>query len=447
MSYGHYARLSDAERATLDSEDHNAHTHKGFVAIFESGELGDEDGGVDFERIRDAIEDGLRRLPRFRQKLSYASGSDEPVWIDDVYFNVLYHLRHTSLPFPGDERHLKRLVGRILSQKLDRAKPLWEFWIVEGLSDDRFALIAKVHETLTGDDPAADLLSRFSTSNPDETPHERSQNWFPREPPGGARMLYENVLHRIAAPGRALQAVAEAAGRPGETLEAAMQRAGDFARTLDASRQPRSKTRFNVPIGPHRRFDATRFEFEAMEDVVDRHGGTVADVVLACVTTAVRGTLTGHGQNARDTEFCIRLCGATLMDIRCDTLGKEISSLIVSVPLAPADSRQRYQQTLEETSRLIDAGRDGGRRDANLAIEFTCGPETPVYLAGARLSELYPLTPLVSDHALAIAALYYDGHVYCGFNSDYDVVTDLHDFVGEVEHEFETLRKLELPAG
>ncbi len=160
MTYAHYDRLTALDSAFLDIEDHAVHMHVGAVGIFEAGPLTTPDGGFDFARIQDLAESTLRRAPRFRQRLARVPLSGNPVWVDDDRFNLHYHLRHTCLPHPGDERQLKRLAGRIMSQQLDRGKPLWEMWFVEGLDRDRFAIISKVHHSVIDGISGTDLIGR-----------------------------------------------------------------------------------------------------------------------------------------------------------------------------------------------------------------------------------------------------------------------------------------------
>ena len=154
--------------------------HVGSVGIFEGGEFVNEAGGLEFDRILSLVEADLRRAPRFRQRLARVPMTGHPVWIDDDRFNPLYHVRHTSLPLPGDERRLKRLVGRIMSEKLDRAKPMWELWFVEGLEGGRFAVVSKVHHCLIDGISGVDLLSAFMGPDADYVPGGFDHRWMPR---------------------------------------------------------------------------------------------------------------------------------------------------------------------------------------------------------------------------------------------------------------------------
>jgi len=165
VSYNHYDRLSALDSAFLGIEDGNAHMHIGAVAIFDAGPLATSQGGIDFELIVERTGAAIHQNDRFKQKLSYIPGSNWPVWIDDARFNLRYHVRHTCLPAPGDERILKRLAGRIMSEELDRGKPLWELWFVEGVEGGRFAVISKIHHAMADGVAGAGASGSKSTAS------------------------------------------------------------------------------------------------------------------------------------------------------------------------------------------------------------------------------------------------------------------------------------------
>ena len=183
MSYASYDRLTALDSTFLDIESPSVHMHVGSVGIFDPGPLAKHDGGIDFDQVLNVVESGLRRAPRFRQHLVRTPLTQHPVWVDDEHFNVLYHVRFTALPIPGDERRLKRLVGRIMSEKLDLERPLWEMWIVEGLEGGRFAVISKVHHCLIDGISGIDLLSAFMGKDVDHRPEPTDHRWLPRPGP------------------------------------------------------------------------------------------------------------------------------------------------------------------------------------------------------------------------------------------------------------------------
>jgi len=220
MAYSHYDRLTALDESFLAIEDENVHMHVGSVGIFDAGPLLGPEGGLDMDRILELSEWSLRRAQRFRQRLAWIPGFGDPVWIDDVHFNPSYHLRHTSLPGPGDERQLKRLAGRIMSQRLDRSKPLWEMWFVEGLEGNRFAIITKVHHCMIDGVSAADLLSAFMGSNPDHRPAPVAAPWIPRPAPSDTVLFRDELWRRASAPLRGLDFVRSAVQQPGKRLRA-----------------------------------------------------------------------------------------------------------------------------------------------------------------------------------------------------------------------------------
>ena len=183
-----YERLSAMDASFLGIEDQAAHMHVGAVMLFDAAPLRIADGGIDIDRIRRAVHARLHLVPRFRQRVAYVPWEGVPVWIDDDRFRLAYHVRHTALPRPGDDRVLKRLVGRIMSQALDRTRPLWEMWVVEGLEGDRFALISKTHHCMVDGVSGADLMAVLLDAVPDAeaaTP----EPWTPRRRPSGVRLV------------------------------------------------------------------------------------------------------------------------------------------------------------------------------------------------------------------------------------------------------------------
>ncbi len=467
MAYTHFDRLTALDASFLELESEGVHMHVGTVAIFEPGPLATEEGGIDFDQILASCAAGLHKAPRFRQKLESTPVSRHPVWVDDPRFNLLYHVRHTALPLPGDERRLKRLAGRIMSQKLDRTKPMWELWFVEGLPEGRFAIISKVHHCLIDGISGVDLLAAFM--GPDEAyrPETESHRWIPRPAPGPATLLSSEIGRRVSAPGRALRSLGRSLSSPDENFEAATRTATGFVEGLSKAFSPASETPINVPIGPHRRFDWARFDLGVVREVKKKLGGTVNDVVLACVAGGVRSFLQRHGVDVDDIDFRAFLPVSTRTEDQRGSLGNRVSMLVAPLPVSVADPRERLAKITEETASLKRSGQAQGteiieelsdwtssslltgmsrlaasQRSYNLVVTNVPGPPFPVFLNGARMLETYPLVPLFENQALGVALFSYDGSLYWGFNADWDAVPDLHDFVLAIEQEFETLRKL-----
>jgi WS/DGAT/MGAT family acyltransferase len=466
MAYTHFDRLTALDAVFLELESPGVHMHVGSVAIFDPGPLAVEGGGVDFERLLEVVEAGLQRAPRLRQKLAHTPVAGQPVWVDDEHFNLLYHVRHTALPLPGDERRLKRLAGRIMSQRLDRGKPLWELWVVEGLEDGRFAVVSKVHHCLIDGIGGVDLLAAFMGRDPDYRAPRAPQRWIPRPAPGGLSLLRHELQRRAALPGRLAGGLFAGLAR-GDSRERGRQAAAAFLESLGASLSPASATPFNVSIGPHRRFDWTRFDFEVVREVKAKLGGTVNDVVLACVAGAVREHLLESGVDVSGIDFRVFVPVSTRQPSERGRPGNRVSTLVARLPVDEPDPRRRLERIVAETRQRKESGQAQGtqlieelsdwtvpgllaafsrlaasRRAYNLVVTNVPGPPFPVYLEGARLRAAHPLVPLFSNQALGIALLSYDGGLYWGFNADWDALPLLHEFVRCVEREFETLRKL-----
>ncbi len=466
MAYHHYDRLTALDSVFLEVEEPGVHMHVGSVAIFEPGPLRTEDGGIDFDRVRELCEAGLQRAPRFRQRLAHVPIANRPVWVDDEHFNLLYHVRHTSLPFPGDERRLKRLVGRIMSQKLDREKPMWELWFVEGLEGGRFAVISKIHHCLIDGIAGVDLTGAFMGPDPDYRAQRPEHRWMPRPAPSSLTMVRDEFRRRASLPRKAVASAVGALSRR-ESLDRASRAASGFVESLTTSLTPASETPLNVPIGPHRRFDWTRFDLGVVKEVKEKLGGTVNDVVLACVSGAVRWYLEEVGTDVREIDFRSFVPVSTRSQAERGRPGNRVSMIVTRLPVDEPDPRKRLERVTEETRARKESGQARGnealeelsdwtspallanftrmaasRRAYNLVVTNVPGPPMPVYMNGARLLETYPLVPLFTNQALGIALLSYDGGLYWGFNADWDALPRLHDLVQAVEREYETLRKL-----
>lgn len=469
MSYTHYDRLTALDGAFLALESPTVHMHVGSVHIFEAGPLATPDGGLDIERIKELSEPALRRNARFRQRIERIPLFDDPVWVDDPDFKLDYHLRHTALPEPGDTRQLKRLAGRIFSQKLDPHRPLWEMWFVEGLEDGRFAVITKIHHCMIDGVSGADLLSGYMQAlNGDGTPQRvASLRWIPRPAPSPSQLLADEIARRATLPAKVARAGLAAVRDPRGAFDSARGAANAVGEALSAGLGSASSTPLNDDIGPYRRFDWTRIDLGAVKEVKTRLGGTVNDVVLAIVSGAMRTFLIRRGVEVDGLDFRAMLPVNVRRAEQAGKLGNRVSFLMARLPVGERDPARRYQLVLETTSGL-KAGKaaEGSElieeisdwtasglfsgmtklaartRSYNMVVTNVPGPPFPVSILGAQMHELYPLVPLFTNQALGVALFSYDGGLFWGFNADWDAVPDLHEFVEAVQAEFETLRKL-----
>jgi WS/DGAT/MGAT family acyltransferase len=355
-----------------------------------------------------------------------------------------------------------------MSQKLDRTKPMWELWFVEGLENGRFAVISKVHHCLIDGISGVDLLSAFMGTDPEHRSDAIDHRWVPRPAPGPFQLVSDEVGRRVTLPVRAARELVRSLRKPAEALGGAAHTASGFGQGLRDALTPASETSLNVPLGPHRRFDWTRFDLGVVREVKARLEGTLNDVVLGCVAGAVRHFLSERGEDVSQLEdFRAFVPVSTRGQAEHGTLGNRVAMIVVPLPVSEPDPRRRMQQISERTREIKASGRTEGtelleelsdwttasiltgmsrlaasRRSFNLVVTNVPGPPMPVFLNGARLLESYPLVPLFENQTLGVALFSYDQSLFWGFNADWDAVPDLHDFVRAIDREFETLRKL-----
>jgi diacylglycerol O-acyltransferase len=464
MAYAHSERLSALDTSFLALEDEHCHMHIGAVAIFDAAPLRTASGGIDIDRIRALMEAGLHRIPRYRQRLAWSPVLRHPVWIDDTRFNLTYHLRHTHLPKPGDERLLKRLAGRLMSQQLDRGKPLWEMWIVEGLEGDRFAIITKAHHCMIDGVGSVELTGTIMRPTPDDDPRlsEPAPRWLPRPAPSATGLLARELFHRATAPLAAAHLAREALTTPRALLARAGEAGVGLWQAVSASFTPASPTPLNVPIGPHRRYDWTTTDLTAIRETKSRLGGTVNDVVLAILSGALRRFLHRRGLDVDHLDFRAMLP----VNVRSsgEHLGNRVAMIAVHLPLDEASPRERLARVVAETSRVKSSHQAAGiqaleelsdmtfttlftefarlaalSQPYNVVVTNVPGPPFPVYVLGARMLACYPVVPLFENQGLGVALFSYDGRLTWGFNADWDVLPDLHDLVAAVDREAEAL--------
>ncbi len=462
----HYDRLTALDNSFLLLEKPNAYTHVASTQIFDAGPLRLEDGGIDFEAIKKAHACILHRIPRYRQVLQWVPMSQQPVWVDDADFDLDFHLRHTSLPRPGSDAQLKKLSARIMQQHLDRSRPLWETWIVEGLDGDRFALISKVHHCMIDGISGVDILQLLLTPSP-QYELEAPPEFVPRPRPRGFELLRDEVVRRVRMPFTALRDLRRFAADAKDLRREVTVRARAAAETLGTSMRRASPTPINQRIGPHRRFDWLRMPIDEIKLVRKALGGSLNDVVLTVATGAFRRFFTDRGMSLRDLDFRVMTPVSVRADDEHGEFGNRVSAWILELPLAEPDPRVQLQilsrrtRELKESKQAIGAEvltqvaewtpatlLSLGARNASRLLPFNAvvtnvpGPQFPIYLLGARMLEVYPHVPLVEKLGLGIALMSYDGQLHWGVNADRDLVPDLAAFLHHIEESFAEVRAL-----
>jgi len=438
MAKSHCERLSALDAHFLDLEDEGVHMHVAVILICDAKPVTLDDGRLDAERIRSFVDSQLRALPRYRQRLARVPVERHPVWVDDPSFNIQYHVRHVSLPRPGDERQLKRLVGLLMSQKLDHGKPLWEMWVIEGLEGDRFAVLARCHHCMVDGIAGVGVLRMLLRPEPDAS-FRPAPRWRPRPAPGRAQLVTEAFARRAREPLDLAHAARRALENPSHALRRAWEAVLGLGESLSTLRSA-SPTFLNpVHIGPHRRIDWVRFDLDAVKDLKHRFGGTVNDVVLATVAGAMRPYLRAHRVALKGLDFRV-MCPVSVRRAEAgEALGNRVVMLVAALPVAERDPRRRLERVIATTrglkasrvpqgSELIEELADWTTtavvtetirlttrlRAFNLIVTNVPGPRMPLYLLGARVLEIFPLVPLYENQALGFALLSYTGGLFWG---------------------------------
>jgi diacylglycerol O-acyltransferase len=462
-----YERLGAQDKTFLDLERPNEPQHIAAITVFEAGRLARPDGGVDIERVRAYVASRLHRLPRYRQRLAWIPVERHPVWVDDPHFQIDYHVRHTALPRPGDERQLKRLAGRLVSQPLDRERPLWELWLVEGLEGGkRFAIVQKVHHCMIDGISGVDLMAILLAADP-ETEAEPSPPFEPRPPPGPLDLLAGEVGRRVTGLVGALGRTPSALRAPATLAERVREGVAAVGETLSAGLRPASETPINQPLGPHRRVDWRDLELSRVKAVKDRLGGTVNDVVLATVAGALRQFL---ALRRLDVD-ALRIRANVPVSLRTrderGTLGNRIALFMAELPVDEPDPHARLARVRETMARLKSsrqamgaevlaavsewtsatllslAVRSASRaRPYNLVVTNVPGPQIPLYMLGARMERCYPVVNLQPQQGLGVGLFSYAGTLGVGLTADPDQVPDLYVFADALVKSFEELERL-----
>jgi WS/DGAT/MGAT family acyltransferase len=467
-----YERLGTLDRFFVDVEQDHTHMHVAAVMLFDAEPLRGPSGGVDIRRIREYIGSRLHLIPRYRQKLSYIPFERHPVWVDDDRLNLSYHVRHTSLPAPGEIRQLKRLAARIMSQKLDRGKPLWETWVVEGIQGDLCALITKTHHCMIDGVSGVDLMGVLLGQTP-ESEFPDSPAWNPEPQPSSVEMIRDEVFRRATTPFTLARGAVRALSNPAELCSSVSEMAGGIRNTLDTGMRRASDTPLNRSIGPHRRFDWQTFDLRDVKTCKNALGGTVNDVVLATVAGATGKflELRGIGQRQQQHMDFRVFCPVSVRDAsERGQLGNRVSGMIVPLPIAERDPAMRLAAIRETTAELKEQNQAMGAEALTAVSEWTVptlltmaarlatrsrvynmivtnvpGPQVPLYLLGARLLEAFPLVPLFGNQALGVALFSYTGKICWGFNADWDLLPDLHDFVEAMDSSFQEMLDVSHP--
>lgn len=446
-------RLSPRDLSFLTDESATTPRHNATVEVFEPGE-----GGFSHQDLIDLIEDRISFVPRYRQQVRFVPGRlANPVWVDDPHFDLGFHVRRSALPRPGTLDQLRELVERIVSRPLDRSRPLWEVYVVEGLADGRVAVLSKAHQALVDGVDTVDLGQvLLDVSN--EPKKLGRDEWRPPRQPSPAGLMLEAVKESAQSPGTVLDTVRSNAGALLHTVEGVAERAGAVVGAL-SNRRPARESPIVGTLSQQRRFVTVHTDLAAYRRIRAAHGGSVNDVVLATITGALRAWLMARGESMGGLKQLRAVVPVSVIDedLEGTSLGTQVVAHLVPLPIGEPSPVVRLHQVSysfqahKETGRAVAANRLAGiagfapatfhaigsriaasemRRGYQLAITNVPGPQSPLYAAGARMLETYPVHPLQAGHALAIGVTSYDGSVFYGITADRDLLPDA-DLLGQ----------------
>jgi WS/DGAT/MGAT family acyltransferase len=440
--------MSPTDAGFYYAESVNTPMHVGSVTVF--------DGPVpSYGDVVRLLLAKIPQVPRYRQRVcAVPLQLGRPLWVDDEYFQILYHVRHTAVPQPGGAEQLRNLAGRVLAQRLDMSKPLWETWLVEGLEDGRWALINKVHHSMVDGVAGTDLMQLIFDVDPDAQHPEPTAYWNPPPPPSTVSLVLGGVQDTLTHPLRQLAAAADLAAiaaaprglwRAGATLRAGLPALARQAMT------PAARS-LNGPIGPHRRWAWTQTTLPEVKRVRSALGGTVNDVVLTAITHGFRALLERRGA-LRDGLVVRSMVPVSVR--RADERGaldNQVTAVFVDLPVAEPDPRARLdsvRRQMEEHKRLLNAvdarsiiamghfvaptllalgtraGARAGQAWTQTVTTNVPGPRVPLYVLGRRMRSLYPYVPIAAGTRVTIGIYSYQEEMTFGINADFDAFGDI----------------------
>lgn len=450
-------RLSPLDASFLHMEDERNLMHIGSVGVFEGPP-------PSYEAFSSMVAGKLPLVPRYRQRVQFVPFNlGRPVWTDDPYFSLGYHIRHTALPAPGGYEQLRNLASRIMSQGLDRSRPLWELWLVEGLEDGHWGLVSKVHHSLVDGVSGTELLGVILDASPEPSP-PAPDTWRPGETPSGVRLVGEAVTDYLASPSEQWRAARSLTLRPLRLAKAAAETArGLAAFTGNLSLAPSSS--LIGPIGPHRRWAWARAGSDEVRTVRGALGGTVNDVVLAVITRGFRDLLLAHGEPPEHRVVRSLVPVSVRKPDEHGVYNNRVSAMIAELPVGIADPVQRLAAISSQMDRLkqsreavaaetlmslsgfapplllalgtraaVTAGRHTpGRLSVSTVTTNVPGPRHSLYALGRRMIESFPYVPTTSPMRVGVAIFSYEGQFTFGVNADYDAVPDVDVLTGGIE--------------
>ena len=451
-----YERLSVVDASFLHIETAHEPQHVGALLYLDAGPLRDGRGRVRLDELRALVSQRLHRLPRLRQKVMFVPlGTGLPIWVDDDSFDIDRHVRLTAVPRPGDDTQVRELFSRMQAQPLDRERPLWEMWFVDGLEDDQLGLVLKCHHALGDGVANVDLLLAICDLEREPVEEPPPPAYRPRPAPTPGRLLVDSLAERVVRPVEVVKASVDALRSPQRVARAL----GDVVTAVPGLLASTPPAPWNVPVGRHRRWVGTDVALDDVRVIGQATDTTVNDVVLALCAGALRSYLQRNGDDVAGRELKAMVpVSRRRHDEHGGVLGNRVSLLMVELPIGEADPVARLGQIHEQSVELKASGLAEGvetmlsaaaefpflaarfaRRVShsvpmNLVITNIPGPRTPLFIRGSEVRRAYPYVEVIDDEGLTIAVASYANRLFFGLTADRDVMPDLHLVAGGIDH-------------
>jgi WS/DGAT/MGAT family acyltransferase len=461
-----YDRLSTLDASFLHMERLEYPMHVGAVSILEGGNLLDERGRFRIDDVRKLVLARLHLMPRFRRRLmSVPYDQGRPIWVDDERFDITYHVRHTALPQPGSWEQLVALTNRVQEGMLDRERPLWELWFVEGLEGGNVAIIQKTHHALIDGVSGVDVATLLLDMDPTPTVPV-PEDWAPEPAPSSTGLLIDTLRERLTEPAEFVRSVRSLFRGPRRAIGEMRRLAGAMS-TMVTRDSIAPSTSLNGRTGRHRRLSVVRIPLDDVKAVRRALGGTVNDVVLAGVAGGLQRLFAHRGEDVTGMRLRVMIPVSVRADEQRGALGNKVSAMFVSLPVDATAAGDRLTAVSAQTRNLKEreqavsadflinmtdyvaptlmslAARVVHRqRFLNLVVTNVPGPQFPLYLMGARLLEAYPIVPLTRNLTVVVGILSYDGTLHFGVWGDRDAAQDLEVFASGIDDAFAELHKL-----
>ncbi len=430
----------------------------GALALLDGTNLLEPDGRIRIETVHAAIEARLHLVPRFRQVICVPRrGLGGPTWVDAQAFDLSDHVHVLPLAPPGDEAELLLATERLRRRRLDSSRPLWEMWFITGLPERRIGLFVKMHHAIADGMAAMSTVATFLDPVPVARPAP-ARPWKPRPLPSRRALLADNLLRR----GKAIGSVVSKLVRPRTALR---QIRGAWPATRELlAEEPASETSLDRAVGRDRTLALVRSTLDDVKSIAHAHDATVNDVLLTVTAGGLRALLRSRGEPVEGTTVRVYVPVSLRRRQGGSTQGNLIAQMVVPLPLGVSDPARRLRQIAAETAGRKARGRaslgtlfHGGvagrlmlkavrRQRVNVDSANIPGPELPLYLAGARMLEVFPVLPLIGNVALGVGALSYAGAFTIGVVADRVAYPDIQVFAASLRDDLQALARSTSPA-